>query len=101
VKRRLIIRQQAEADIAAAATWYQRAGLGQDFLLTIQSALDEAALHPHRFRRLRRRPEVRRVLLKRFPYRVFFILETDRVVVFRVLHSVRHDREWKHNLGDS
>jgi hypothetical protein len=42
--------------------------------------------------RPRRRPEIRRVLVRRFPYRVFFFLLPDAIVVFRVLHGARHDR---------
>jgi hypothetical protein len=38
---------------------------------------------------------VRRVLIERFPYRVFFTRREEAIVVFRVLHSARHDREWK------
>lgn len=95
--RRLIIRPEAEADISDAALWYEgrQKGLGGKFLAEIHAAIDRAVANPRHFRRLRRRPEVRRVLTRLFPYRVFFILEKDALVVFRVLHGARHDREWK------
>jgi hypothetical protein len=41
---------------------------------------------------------VRRILTERFPYRVFFIRRSDDIVVFRVLHGARADREWKSNI---
>src|SRR5262245_24175496 len=93
---RLIIRPQAEADITQAALWYEgrQTGLGEQFLAEIHNALERAAAVPRQYRRLRRRPEVRRILPRRFPYRIFFILMPDAVVVFRVLHAARHDREW-------
>ena len=50
--------------------------------------------------RVRRNPEVRRVLTRRFPYRVFFIARTDAIVVFAVLHAARHDRVWKNRAGN-
>lgn len=40
----------------------------------------------------------RRVIAGRFPYRVFYILRADAIVVFRVLHGARHDREWSTNV---
>ena len=55
---------------------------------------------PRQYRRLRRRPEVRRVLTRRFPYCIFFILSEDAIVVFRVLHGARHDRNWKQTLRE-
>jgi len=97
---RLIIRHEAEVDITDAAIWYQnqRPGLGQQFVDEVHAAINSALENPRQFRRLRRKPNVRRVLLKRFPYRVFFILRPDAIVVFRVLHSARHDREWKSSV---
>ena len=41
------------------------------------------------------RHEVRRVLTKRFPYRIVFSLKGEVVVVHAVLHGRRDDRHWK------
>jgi plasmid stabilization system protein ParE len=93
----VIIRIEAEVDITDAAIWYQRkqAKLGHAFVAEVNSAISIAAANPFAFPRLRRKPEVRRVLIGRFPYRVFFIRREDAIVVFRVIHAARHDREWK------
>ena len=97
---RVIIRIEAEVDITDAAVWYhgQQPGLGHEFLTEVESAIAGAAENPFRFPCLRRKPEVRRVLTRRFPYRVFFIRREGAIVVFRVLHAARHDREWKSNI---
>jgi len=96
----LIIQALAEADMTQAALWYnnQRPGLGEEFLAEVNAALESAAANPHLFPCLRRKPDVRRVLTKRFPYRIFFVLRPDAIIVFRVLHGARHDREWKGNI---
>jgi plasmid stabilization system protein ParE len=97
---RIIIRHEAEIDITEAALWYhnREAGLGDGFLAEVGVAIAKAAQNPFRFPCLRRKPEVRRVLTDRFPYRVFFIRRETSIVVFRVLHAARHDREWKSHL---
>ena len=97
---RLITRIEAEIDITDAAIWYQnqRAGLGEEFVAEVHAAIENAVANPRQYPRLRRKPEVRRVLTKRFPYRIFFVLRSDAVVVFRVLHAARHDREWKNTV---
>ena len=97
MNRRLIIRDEAEADTAEAALWYhdRTPGLGDEFLAQVRAAIQRAVENPLAHRRLRRRPEVRRVLTTRFPYRVFYILRPDAIVVFRLLHGARHDREWR------
>jgi len=97
---RVIVRREAEADITDAAVWYhnRQSGLGDEFLSAVESAIASAAENPFRFPCLRRRPEVRRVLTDRFPYRAFFIRRDGAVIVFRVLHGARHDREWKSSI---
>jgi plasmid stabilization system protein ParE len=100
---RLIIREQAEADLTDAAIWYesQRPGLGTEFLAEVDAALARASATPRQFRRLRRKPDVRRALTKRFLFCIFFVLRPDAVVVFRVLHGARHQREWKRNTPEN
>jgi len=66
----MIIRPDAEADIAAACDWYeqQREGLGTAFLLRVEGTLES----------IRRMPEahpvihktVRRALIPRFPFAI-------------------------------
>ena len=98
MNRQLIVRPEAEADIADAALWYdsREPGLGLDFISEMSSAISRGLKNPESFMRVRRNPEVRRVLTRRFPYRVFFIVEPEAIIVFAVLHAARHDRAWKH-----
>ena len=97
---RIIIRYEAEVDITDAAIWYhqQQPGLGAEFLAEVDAAITSAAANPSHYPRLRRKPEVRRALTKRFTYRIFFVRRPEEIVVFRVLHGARHDREWKTNI---
>src|SRR5689334_16968864 len=95
---RLIVRPEAEADISDAAMWYdsREPGFGLELVSEVQSAIARAMKNPESFTAVRRNPTVRRVLTRRFPYRVFFIDRHDALVVFAVLHASRHDRIWKH-----
>ncbi len=98
--RRLIVRPEAEADLAEGALWYekQKPGLGGEFLTETRAALDRVLTQPRRGRLMLRRPEVRRVFTRRFPYRVFYLLREDVIVVFAVLHFARHERQWQGRL---
>ena len=98
MRRRLVVRTEAEDDITDAAEWYdsREPGLGLQLITEVHSAVTRALSNPESFTRVRRNPTVRRVLTRRFPYRVFFISRTDAIVVFAVLHAARHDRVWKH-----
>lgn len=65
----------------------------------MESAITRVAENPFRYPCLRRKPEVRRVLTDRFPYRVFFIRRDTEIIVIRVLHGARHDREWQSKVS--
>ena len=97
MNRRLIVRPEAEVDITNGAVWYEsrESGLGLELISEVHSAIARALKNPESFTRVRRNPMVRRVLTRRFPYRIFFIVRPDALVVFAVLHAARHDRVWK------
>jgi len=98
--RRLIVRPEAEADITDAAAWYEsrEPGLGLELISEIKAAIDRALSDPEAFPCLRERPLVRRVLTRRFPYRVFVIVSREALVVFAVIHAARRDRIWKQRI---
>lgn len=100
MSRRLIVRAEAEADLTEAALWYEgrQAGLGMELTLEIRAAIGRAHDNPLHHLLLRHQPEVRRVLARRFPYRIFFIARSDAVVVFAIIHAARHDRRWRDRL---
>lgn len=100
MSRRVIVRPEAEADITEAALWYddREAGLGLELTLEVRAAIRRALENPLLHLLLRRHPEVRRVLARRFPYRIFFIVREDAIVVFAVIHAARHDRHWRERL---
>ena len=102
MSRRLIIRPEAEADIIEAAVWYEARehGLGLAFTSEIQAAIQRALLTPLLYLHLREVPHVRRILVRRFPYRVFYIVRADAVVVFAVLHATQHERHWEQRMKE-
>jgi toxin ParE1/3/4 len=93
----VIVRPEAQADIRDAALWYdaRRAGLGSEFTLQFDVLVERIAQNPLQF------PEigsgVRRALLQRFPYAIYFAVAAFPVVI-AVLHQRRHPAMWKQRL---
>ncbi len=90
----ILIRPAAAADIDEAFLWYERqqAGLGDEFLTAVQSALDDVVAHPTKYPVVHR--ETRRVLVHRFPYGIFYRVYSEVVVVVACLHGRRDPRRW-------
>lgn len=78
-----------------AATWYesQQGNLGVEFLLELDLAIERAAEKPNGYAMQFR--EVRRVLLRRFPYAVYFVYGTEILEVFAILHQHQDPSTWQ------
>jgi plasmid stabilization system protein ParE len=82
-------RAEARAELEDAYNWYedQEAGLGEAFLDSFNLSID----------RIRNRPEsyavivgdLRRAIVKRFPYAIYYRIISSRVLVVAVLHGKR------------
>lgn len=92
---RLVAEPRADLDVAAAYQWYEseRAGLGLEFLHRLRTAYDRIGDDPFKYRELE--SGIRRALIRRFPYAVYFAVEIDVVVILAVLHVSRDPAEWQ------
>jgi len=79
--RRLVVQSQSDLDIQAAAVWYedQQAGLGLRFVDELDLVFQRIETNPRQFPRLE--GEVRRALLRHFPYGVYFVGEVGTITV--------------------
>ena len=63
----------------------------------LRAAYDRVADGPLQYQHLR--SGIRRALVRRFPYAVYFAVEDAVVVVLAVLHASRDPAEWQRRRG--
>lgn len=82
--RRVILVSRAEQDIRSAFEWYaaQRSGLGDEFFVAVRSLLETVSRFPESNPILYR--NVRRAVVSRFPYLVFYVVRPAVVTVLAV-----------------
>jgi len=87
-------RRKVGRDLASAYGWYeeQRAGLGEEFLAAVDASFEAIEEFPEMFARVH--GEIRRAVVSRFPYAVFYRIEPKRLVVLAVLHMARDPKLW-------
>lgn len=73
-------------------TSYKRPQLGEEFLAAVQATLRAVEQYPDMFTAIH--GEVRRAVVSRFPFAVFYTVEARRIVVLRVLHTARNPVLW-------
>ncbi|WP_084184772.1 type II toxin-antitoxin system RelE/ParE family toxin [Desulfonatronum thiodismutans] len=91
--------QLAEQEMLDAAAYYEDRvdGLGRDFLDSIALAIKDIGDFPERWPVVRR--EVRRSLVSRFPYSLFYRVDPDEVIVLAVAHQRRRPAYWLGRLS--
>jgi plasmid stabilization system protein ParE len=95
VSRSVVFRSSAVADIEEAYVWYEshRRGLGLQFMAELRKIEASIAERPEMFDVIR--GQVRRAILRRFPYGVFFVVRPEFISVVAVLHHARDPRNWR------
>ncbi len=92
--RVLHVEPEAEAELGEAIAWYEsrRRGLGLEFGRVVRAG----------FAAIERTPElgptvsgrIRQVVLRRFPYAIYYVLEPEAIAVVAVFHGRRDPHQW-------
>ena len=94
----LVFRRIAQLELDESVSWYEdrRVGLGGEFRNEIEKHLQRIANQPQQFRQIR--GQVRRVVLRRFPYSIYFLPKVDRIIVLAIFHAHRAPRSLERRL---
>ena len=92
MSRDVVFRTIARLEFDEALAWYenQEPGLGLKFKSEVDLVFERIALHPDHFRYVR--GEIRRAVLRRFPFTIHYLAESERIVVLAVFHAKRDPR---------
>jgi len=90
-----VFRPAAAADIEDAYDWYesQRSGLGDEFMVAINAAVDSKSENPLGYPVIHR--QTRRLLLRRFPYGLYFRLLDNHPIIIAFMHGSRDPIRWQ------
>lgn len=85
-------------DVEKAAVWY--AEQNPETAKRFRAAVRETLLHVEEAPELYPviQPRLRRALLSRFPYGLYFTLTTEKIVVVACTHHRRHPRRWQSRI---
>lgn len=91
---RVTFHRAARAEFVEAAAWYERqhSGLGARFIAEIEQCVALAAERPELGAIVYN--NIRRIPAHRFPYSLYFQVETRRIVVVAVFHGSRDPMIW-------
>jgi plasmid stabilization system protein ParE len=91
---RVVSHPEADAELEAAALWYEerQAGLGDAFLDQFEQALRRIVAQPQRWRVFR--GDNRKLNFHRFPYAIVYSMQADTLFIKAVMHLHRRPFYW-------
>ena len=94
--KHFIITPQAQHDFDKTYWWYeeQYQGLGKEFARCVDAKIAEIQRNPKQFQIIYK-DIVRRALVTRFPYSVFFVDKTKVLSIFAIQRQSRNPDLWK------
>jgi hypothetical protein len=86
---------EAEEELLYAIDYYEECspGLGTDFSFELYSSIKQIIAHPDAWAVLD--GDIRRILLKRFPFGLLYTLIDDEIFILSVMHLRRNPDYWK------
>ena len=90
----MIIRPEAAREVQEAFDWYEEKseGLGLEFLRAADACVAGIQRNPLASPVMYQ--EVRRSLLRKFPYALFYIVKEERIIVLACFHAKRDPIDW-------
>ena len=94
----IVLRPEARAEFDEAFDWYEqkRAGLGVEFAERVQAVFDRISAMPELHAVVHR--DVRKALIRKFPYAVFYRVRVGRIVVLAVFHGKCDPELWRSRI---
>ncbi len=90
----LVLRPEVREELNEAYIWYeQKLGLGDEFLDCVDETLNRISQMPESYAVAHH--DVRRALVRRFPYAVYYRIVSSRVIVIAIFHGRRDPQAWQ------
>ena len=92
----LSITTKAQKDVSKAYEWYEDkvTGLGFEFIQSVDARIKHIARKLQHFQLVYGK-SVRRALISRFPFAIYFVEKDTSLIVFAILHQRVNPSRWK------
>lgn len=89
MKYKLVVKTEAVQDMAGAFEWYEnkKTGLGTAFLEEVNEYFNQIIHNPQQSQSYKNQ---RIAIMRRFPYKIVYEIESETIVIYAVYHDRRN-----------
>ena len=97
---RVNLHPEAQEELEAAHSYYEsrEIGLGDDFLVEIEKAVEQITNNPEACCFLPKQKIARQCLVHLFPYALAYMAFEEEIIILAVVHTSRRPFYWKKRL---
>lgn len=98
MKYNLVVSEMAYKDAIVIFDWYEEKlrGLGDRFIRELEVAKNDLLNNPLAFAKWNK--SIRRMVMRRFPYKLFYKIYDDKIVILAIIHARRSNRYLRRRL---
>jgi plasmid stabilization system protein ParE len=98
VNYQLLLRPQSYIDLEESFQWYsnQQNNLGLNFLKQVEICFEKIKSNPYSYQLIKKK--LRRAIVKKFPYGIFYQIENKEIIVFAIFHLSRDPKSIKRRI---
>lgn len=95
---KILITPEAELDLEDAFNWYEQqiSGLGSEFIRVVDASFSAIQINPFAYPIIHQ--EVRRKLIRKFPYGLLYVIIDDNISIIGCFHVKRDPQQWEIRL---
>lgn len=89
---------EALDEYSGAVSYYAAVGrpLAKSFIEAVETGIENILAYPEAWQTVE--DDVRRHLISRFPFGIYYCIEGDRILIYAIMHLSRHPGYWKRRI---
>lgn len=97
IKKKIEITEDAKQELEKSVKWYEsrKKGLGKEFKEEVKKTVKTIEQNPEQNPKAGDNENIRRALVYRFPFIIFYLIQQTTIKIFSIFHTSRNPKDYQ------